>query len=59
MLLHIYIDKEGNGISFDKNTDENTDKDKDKDKGKDKDKDKVLKRLNMCFIFEKQKVEGW
>ena len=34
MLLHIYIDKEGNGISFDKNTDEDTDKDKDKDKDK-------------------------
>ena len=34
MLLHIYIDKEGNGISFDKDTDEDTDKDKDKDKDK-------------------------
>ena len=36
MLLHIYIDKEGNGISFDKNTDEDTDKDKDKDKSTEK-----------------------
>ena len=30
-----------------------------KDKDKDKDKDKVLKRPNMCYIFEKQKVQGW
>ena len=27
--------------------------------GKDKDKDKVLKRPNMCYIFEKQKVQGY
>ena len=26
---------------------------------KDKDKDKVLKRHNMCYIFEKQKVQGY
>ena len=30
-----------------------------KDKDKDKDKDKVLKRPNMCYIFEKPKVQGW
>ena len=28
-------------------------------KDKDKDKDKVLKRPNMCYIFEKPKVQGW
>ena len=41
MLLHIYIDKEGNGISFDKNTDKDTDKDKNKDKDKDKSTEKT------------------
>ena len=35
------------------------DKDKGKDKDKDKDKDKVLKRPDMCYIFEKQKVQGY
>ena len=30
--------------------------DKDKDKDKDNDKGKVLKRSNMCNIFEKQRV---
>ena len=35
------------------------DKDKDKDKYKDKDKDKVLKRPNMCYIFEKLRVQGY
>ena len=28
-------------------------------KDKDNDKDKVLKRPNMCYIFEKQKVQGY
>ena len=28
-------------------------------KDKDKDKDKVLKRPNMCYIFEKQRVRGY
>ena len=27
--------------------------------GKDKDNNKVLKRPNMCYIFEKQKVQGY
>ena len=49
MLLHIYIDKEGNGISFDKNTDKNTDKHKDKDK--DKDKDKSTEKTQHVLYF--------
>ena len=40
-LLYIYIDKEGNGISFDKDTDE------DKDKYKDKDKDKSTEKIYL------------
>ena len=38
-----------------------TDKDKYKDKDipKDKDKDNVHLRLNMCYIFEKQRVQGY
>ena len=35
------------------------DKDKDKDKDKDTDKDKVLKRPNMCYIFEKDMTQGY
>ena len=35
------------------------DKDKYKDKYKDKDKVKVHKILNMCYIFEKQRVQGY
>ena len=35
------------------------DKDKDKDKDNDKDKDKILKRPNMCYIFEKLRVQGY
>ena len=34
-------------------------KDKCKDKYKDKDKVKVQKILNMCYIFEKQRVQGY
>ena len=26
---------------------------------KDKDKDKILKRPNMCYIFEKLRVQGY
>ena len=33
--------------------------DRDKDKDKDNDKDKVSKRPSMCYIFEKQKVQGY
>ena len=35
------------------------DKDNDQDKDKDKDKDKVLKKLNICYVFEKQRVLGY
>ena len=28
-------------------------------KDKDKDKDKILKRPNMCYIFEKLRVQGY
>ena len=30
-----------------------------KDKDKDKDKDKVHRRPNICYIFEKQGVQGY
>ena len=33
--------------------------DKYKDKDKDKYKDKILKRPNMCYIFEKLRVQGY
>ena len=35
------------------------DKYKDKDNDKDKDKDKILKRPNMCYVFEKLRVQGY
>ena len=35
------------------------DKDKDKDKDSDKDKDNILKRHNMCYVFEKLRVQGY
>ena len=28
-------------------------------KDKDKDKDRILKRSNMCYIFEKLRVQGY
>ena len=31
----------------------------DKDKDKDKDKGKILKRPNICYIFEKRRVQGY
>ena len=52
---YIFTDKQAHKITFGK--DKNKDKGKDKDK--EKDKDKVLKRPNMCYIFEKQKVQGF
>jgi len=30
-----------------------------KDKDKDKDKDKILKRPNMCYVFEKLRFQGY
>ena len=33
--------------------------DKYKDKDNDKDKDKILRRPNMCYIFEKLRVQGF
>ena len=50
---YIFTDKQAHEITFGK------DKEKDKGKEKDKDKDKVLKRPNMCYIFEKQEVQGF
>ena len=41
------------------NAGKDNDKDKYKDKYKDKDKVKVQKILNMCYIFEKQRVQGY
>ena len=55
-------------ITWEKYKDKHKHKDKCKDKGplaydthkdKDKDKDKVLKRPNICYIFEKQGVQGY
>ena len=33
--------------------------DNDKDKEKDKEKDKILKRPNMCYVFEKLRFQGY
>ena len=35
------------------------DEDQDKDKDKDKDKNKEWKRPNMCYICEKQRIQGY
>ena len=46
-------------LSCEKYNDKDKYKDKYKDKDKDKDKVKVHKILNMCYIFEKQRVQGY
>ena len=46
-------------INKDKYKDKDNDNDKDKDKDKYKDKVKVQKILNICYIFEKQRVQGY
>ena len=46
---YIFTDKQAHEITFGK--------DKDKDKGRDK--DKVLEKHNMCYILEKQEVQGF
>ena len=43
----------------DKDNYKHKDKDKDKDKDSDKDKDNILKRHNMCYVFEKLRVQGY
>ena len=35
------------------------DKDNDQDKDKTRTKTKMLKKLNICYIFEKQRVQGY
>ena len=49
----------GSSSGDDKDSEKYNDKDKYKDKDKDKDKVKVQKILNMCYIFEKQRVQGY
>ena len=39
--------------------DKDKDKDNDKYKDEDKDKDKILKRPNMCYVFEKLRFQGY
>ena len=50
--------REFKDIRYDAYNDKDNDQDKDKDKEKTKTKTKVLKRLNICYIFEKQRVQG-
>ena len=44
-----------------KNNDQEKDKDNDndKDKEKDKDKDESAENLNICYIFEKLRIQGY
>ena len=44
-----------------KNNDQEKDKDNDndKDKEKDKDKDESAENLNICYIFEKLRIQGF
>ena len=43
----------------DNDNDNDNDNDKDKGKDKDKDKDKCAENLNICYIFEKLRIQGY
>ena len=43
----------------DKDNDQEKDNDNDNDKDKDKDKDKSAENLNVCYIFEKLRIQGY
>ena len=43
----------------DKDNDQEKDNDNDKDKEKDKDKDESAENLNICYIFEKLRIQGF
>jgi len=42
-----------------KDKDRDKDKYKDKDRDKDKYKDKIIKRPNICYVFEKLRVQRY
>ena len=48
-------------IRYDAYNDKDNDNDNDnyKDKDKDKDKDKSAENLNICYIFEKLRIQGY
>ena len=43
----------------DKDNDQEKDNDNDNDKDKDKDKDESAENLNICYIFEKLRIQGY
>ena len=43
----------------DKDNDHEKDNDDDNDKDKDKDKDEIAENLNICYIFEKLRIQGY
>ena len=43
----------------DQEKDNDNDNDNDKDKDKDKDKDESAENLNICYIFEKLRIQGY
>ena len=46
-------------IRYDAYNDKDNDNDNYKDKDKDKDKDKSAENLNICYIFEKLRIQGY
>ena len=51
----------GHCLSFcdDNDIDKDTHKDEDNDNDKDKDKDESAENLNICYIFEKLRIQGY
>ena len=43
----------------DNNQEKDNDNDNDKDKDKDKDKDESAENLNICYIFENPRIQGY
>ena len=43
----------------DNDQEKDNDNDNDKDKDKDKDKDESAENLNICYIFEKLRIQGY
>ena len=46
-------------IRYDAYNDKDNDQEKDNDNDKDKDKDESAENLNICYIFEKLRIQGY
>ena len=50
---------EFNDIRYDAYNDKDNEQEKDNDNDQDKDKDKSAENLNICYIFEKLRIQGY